>query len=590
MLVSDSGEADLALTDGDNTNLYANLDKIGKKTDSILSAAKTFFSDEEIKSIINSFNVNEAFASSHGLNLDMILALDFSDVESMIVCGLEVVLDLIDDETPGVINDIHVAIEGLETLDAVAVAVANYAAPKALEKVNTALGTNFAWTETDAATVADGAAKDILMTNLADLAYAASEFVVAKLNKVLNNAIGEINAETGLAVSNANFELGVTKGATWEETLANLTNRVYELADGIIIACENEYTDTFDKISAVLNAVLPTEAMFSNCGNENFAVDANTVMGYLFDDALEGNFNGFLGMFEVKDDAIAGGVSVPKALINSCEHIVDSIFPDTVVSANYPDAIDVQETFTGNDSDQAIASGNMKSINNRKADLVPAALKLVRESGLLPYFAECEHMTTTAVAEVPATCTADGTSAGVKCADCGKVLSGCEAIEALGHNYGDGVITAEPTCSKEGVKTFTCTRCGDIYTEAIEKLAHAWNSGVVTKAATCTEDGVMAYTCSVGGETKTEVIPATGHTYDGGKVTKAATCTEEGVMTYTCAVCGDTVTETIAKADHVDSDGDNSCDNCGATISSSFFAKLAAFFRKIINWFKSLFN
>ena len=31
MLVSDSGEADLALTDGDNTNLYANLDKIGKK-------------------------------------------------------------------------------------------------------------------------------------------------------------------------------------------------------------------------------------------------------------------------------------------------------------------------------------------------------------------------------------------------------------------------------------------------------------------------------------------------------------------------------------------------------------------------------
>ncbi len=176
----------------------------------------------------------------------MILALDFSDVESMIVCGLEVVLDLIDDETPGIINDIHEAIEGLETLDAVAVAVANYAAPKALEKVNTALGTNFAWTETDAATVADGAAKDILMTNLADLAYAASEFVVAKLNEVLNNAIGEINAETGLAVSNANFELGVTKGATWEETLANLTNRVYELADGIIIACENEYTDTFD--------------------------------------------------------------------------------------------------------------------------------------------------------------------------------------------------------------------------------------------------------------------------------------------------------------------------------------------------------
>ena len=42
------------------------------------------------------------------------------------------------------------------------------------------------------------------MTNLADLAYAASEFVVAKLNEVLKNAIGEINAETGLARIQAN--------------------------------------------------------------------------------------------------------------------------------------------------------------------------------------------------------------------------------------------------------------------------------------------------------------------------------------------------------------------------------------------------
>ena len=37
---------------------------------------------------------------------------------------------------------------------------------------------------------------------------------------------------------------------------------------------------------------------------------------------------------------------------------------------------------------------------------------------------------------------------------------------------------------------------------------HAWNAGVVTTPATCTENGVKTYTCTKCGETKTEVIPA----------------------------------------------------------------------------------
>ena len=38
---------------------------------------------------------------------------------------------------------------------------------------------------------------------------------------------------------------------------------------------------------------------------------------------------------------------------------------------------------------------------------------------------------------------------------------GCE------HEYDDGKITKEPTCTEEGEKTFTCEFCGDSYTEAI---------------------------------------------------------------------------------------------------------------------------
>ena len=53
----------------------------------------------------------------------------------------------------------------------------------------------------------------------------------------------------------------------------------------------------------------------------------------------------------------------------------------------------------------------------------------------------------------------------------------------------------------------------------------------ITTEPTETEDGLRTYTCSVCGDTFTEVIPALGdgthlHTYDEGIVTKEATCFE----------------------------------------------------------------
>ncbi len=596
MLVSDSGEADLALTDGGNTNLYANLEKIAKKSDEVIGLAKEFLSGEEIKAIFDSLDVDSLFASSHGLNLDMILGIDFSDVESMIVCGILVILDLIDDETAGsLVNDIHNAVEGLETLDAMAVAVADYAAAKYLPEINKTLGTAFEWKATEVKTVTDGAGEDILLDKAIALVYDIATWGVdVKMNELINKAITNINTEAGTDLPAVKFALGVAEGASWKETLTNLVNRVYELADGIIIACDNDYTDTIDKISAVFNAILPTEAMFSNCGSEDFAVDGNVVKGYLFKDALEGDFDGLLGMFETKEDAIAGDVSVPKALINSCQHIVDSIFPGTVVSSNYADALDVQETFTSGDSDVVIASNNMKSINNRKADLVPAVLNIVREAGtLLPYFAKCDkdHEALTdaekdIIPGTPADCENAGVTDTVKCADCGYIVSGGEEIKALGHDYQEAIV--DSTCTAEGTKTTTCSRCDYENVEKIEMKAHSYGAWAVKKAATCTAEGIEARKCACGKE-ETRAIAKLAHTYSEWKVVTESTCSVEGKEARKCA-CGYEETRAIAKADHTDDNDDNECDVCGKEINSSFGAKIKAFFQKIINWFKELFG
>ena len=45
-----------------------------------------------------------------------------------------------------------------------------------------------------------------------------------------------------------------------------------------------------------------------------------------------------------------------------------------------------------------------------------------------------------------------------------------EAIEKLAHTWDEGKVTTEPTTKAEGVKTYTCTVCGETKTEAIAKL------------------------------------------------------------------------------------------------------------------------
>ena len=79
--------------------------------------------------------------------------------------------------------------------------------------------------------------------------------------------------------------------------------------------------------------------------------------------------------------------------------------------------------------------------------------------------------------------------------------------------------------------------------------SHQWDNGVVTKEATCTESGELTYNCSGCDETYTETIDATDHSYTG-KITTPASCTTTGKKIYTCTNCSDSYTEAITKTAH----------------------------------------
>ena len=73
----------------------------------------------------------------------------------------------------------------------------------------------------------------------------------------------------------------------------------------------------------------------------------------------------------------------------------------------------------------------------------------------------------------------------------------------------DSKIIIEPECEKEGLKTYTCTVCGNTYMEAISAVGHNYKSEITIPPGVDTE-GLRTYTCTTCGHTYTQVISAVG--------------------------------------------------------------------------------
>ena len=173
-----------------------------------------------------------------------------------------------------------------------------------------------------------------------------------------------------------------------------------------------------------------------------------------------------------------------------------------------------------------------------------------------------------------ATCTATGNKAYYTCDRCSGVFedeAGTKettikemTIAAIGHAYDNGVVTTAPTCTGQGVKTFTCQNDrSHTYTQNIDPLGHNTEK-VEAKAPTCTETGYKEHykcgreNCGVlfldeaGTLTTTEaalVVNATGHSNETIPAVPA-TCTDTGLTAgVKCSVCNEILTaQTVVNA------------------------------------------
>ena len=175
------------------------------------------------------------------------------------------------------------------------------------------------------------------------------------------------------------------------------------------------------------------------------------------------------------------------------------------------------------------------------------------------------------VPAVAPTCTQTGLTEGQKCSVCGTVLVEQEVVPTIAHNY-VGEETKRPTCEQEGEMTYTCSACGDSYTESIPMTAH---TEVIDEAVapTCTQTGLTeGKHCSVCDTVlvEQEVVPMIPHT----EVIDAAvkpTCTQTGLTEGKhCSVCDTVLVEqevvpTIPHTEVIDEAVAPTCTKTGLT-------------------------
>ena len=284
----------------------------------------------------------------------------------------------------------------------------------------------------------------------------------------------------------------------------------------------------------------------------------------------------FTGCTALTDVTIPAGVStIPEDCFRGCTALADIDLPGTVTSVGH-------NAFTGCTALKDVrcygAAPAVEPGNSEAHSFEPATVTIHYNPSMnwtldadgkwQGYTASdkgaCTHTDyDTTERTVPATCGKAGRVDTI-CSNCGEVISTRELPPTGAHVWGNGVVTTAPTETTPGVRTFTCSGCGQTRTETIPATGAHDYQFTKNVAPTCTDGGYDLYTCSGCGATeKRNLTDAAGHKWDGGTVTTAPTETTPGVRTFTCTVCDQTRTEAIPATGASTCTGGPSCPSYG---------------------------
>ena len=429
------------------------------------------------------------------------------------------------------------------------------------------------------------------VTNVGDYALF---FLPAATQVTLPDSVTSIG-RYGIAMCSKLTGLSIPKGVTGigDFGLAGNGLTAVTLPDGL----QSLGRGAFDSCASLTNTTLPAAITavpgkcFADCTkllNVKYAGTVTAIGDLAFESCkaltaapipetvTEIGASAFTGCTALTDVTIPAGVStIPEDCFRGCTALADIDLPGTVTSVGH-------NAFTGctalkdvrcYGAAPAVEPGNSEAHSFEPATVTihynPAMNWTLDADGKWQGYTvsdkgACTHTDyDTTERTTPATCGEAGRVDTI-CSNCGEVVSTRELPPTGAHVWGNGVVTTAPTETTPGVRTFTCTVCGDIREETIPATGAHDYQFTKTVAPTCTDGGYDLYTCSGCGATeRRNLTDAAGHKWDGGTVTTAPTETTPGVRTYTCTVCGQTRTEAIPATGASTCTGGPSCPSYG---------------------------